>query len=273
MLAQTGEKHISEATQVVYGVTFRQFRQRFPEFLPLDSLDISRFLDFFKARNTRRLKFQHLHCLYRWLHDYDPNIPDVMVKMREPALEETPISPLTLEECRALLSVPMENQERCMIALILATGVRIGEAVSLKREHIEENYIRVKGKTGWKEFPLGYPEIRDQLRGLVKSGPVFRDKDGECIKRDVACHRIRTLLLKIGCNKGPHILRHTWATLAHEHGVDTFTLQRLLGHKTSTMTQRYAKIGEAKKLAAQDLPTPWSLLKEKAPALPVGRGE
>ncbi|HXX76712.1 MAG TPA: tyrosine-type recombinase/integrase, partial [Nitrospiraceae bacterium] len=37
-----------------------------------------------------------------------------------------------------------------------------------------------------------------------------------------------------------HDLRHTFATRLAQRGVDLYKIQRLLGHKTGVMTQRYA---------------------------------
>ena len=37
-----------------------------------------------------------------------------------------------------------------------------------------------------------------------------------------------------------HDLRHTFATRLVQGGVDSYKVQRLLGHKSPTMTQRYA---------------------------------
>ena len=37
-----------------------------------------------------------------------------------------------------------------------------------------------------------------------------------------------------------HDLRHTFATRLAQQGVDPYTIQRLMGHKTFTTTQRYA---------------------------------
>ncbi|HNG51824.1 MAG TPA: tyrosine-type recombinase/integrase, partial [Nitrospira sp.] len=37
-----------------------------------------------------------------------------------------------------------------------------------------------------------------------------------------------------------HDLRHTFATRLAQAGVDLYKVQRLLGHKTAAMTQRYA---------------------------------
>jgi site-specific recombinase XerD len=43
-----------------------------------------------------------------------------------------------------------------------------------------------------------------------------------------------------------HDLRHTFATRLVQAGVDVFTVQRILGHSTITMTMRYCHSFEAR---------------------------
>ena len=43
-----------------------------------------------------------------------------------------------------------------------------------------------------------------------------------------------------------HTLRHTYASWMIEEGADLYTVQKLLGHKTNVMTQRYAHMSESR---------------------------
>jgi site-specific recombinase XerD len=43
-----------------------------------------------------------------------------------------------------------------------------------------------------------------------------------------------------------HSCRHSYASWLIEQGVDIYTVQKLLGHKTNVMTQRYAHLSENK---------------------------
>ena len=51
----------------------------------------------------------------------------------------------------------------------------------------------------------------------------------------------RTLKRKTGIMVHPHLLRHTFATMWLKNGGDSLMLQRLLGHATLTMTNRYCQ--------------------------------
>src|SRR5262249_42637794 len=51
---------------------------------------------------------------------------------------------------------------------------------------------------------------------------------------------------------GPHVLRHTFASQAVMAGIDIPTLKELLGHKSITMTMRYAHLSPNHKRKAME---------------------
>jgi integrase len=55
-----------------------------------------------------------------------------------------------------------------------------------------------------------------------------------------------------------HSCRHSYASWMIEQGADLYTLQKLLGHKTNIMTQRYAHLSENRQRdAAKTLGKAW----------------
>ncbi len=65
-----------------------------------------------------------------------------------------------------------------------------------------------------------------------------------------------TRALKRACKKAKitnfrfHDLRHTFASMLVQSGVDLYTVQKLLGHKDGRMTQRYAHLTQEKLASA-----------------------
>jgi integrase len=50
----------------------------------------------------------------------------------------------------------------------------------------------------------------------------------------------------------PHILRHSFASLASDMGYSDATIAVLLGHKGATVTSRYIHVADAALIAAAD---------------------
>jgi integrase len=102
-----------------------------------------------------------------------------------------------------------------------------------------------------REIPINQP-LRDTLEGLVRrvnSPYVFTDSDGKRFQ-DVktafhsACRRAGIKDLRF------HDLRHTFASHVVMQGVDLTSVKELLGHKTLTMTLRYAHLAPSHKVKA-----------------------
>jgi len=199
---------------------------------------------------------------------------------------------LTREECEALLNVCVIHL-RPIVLTALNTGMRKEEILSLEWEKnvdLKHGFILLDiTKNGERrEVPINNT-LRETLQSLVrhiKSPYVFTDVTGRRFKdikksfatalKEVTIDRCTECNFEgqKGEDKEPgqcpecggkmvrrkglkdfrfHDLRHTFASHLVMAGVDITTVKELLGHKTLTMTLRYAHLAPAHKLRAVEI--------------------
>jgi integrase len=155
---------------------------------------------------------------------------------------------LTQEEEERLLKVCPEWLKE-LVLFALNTGMRMGEILSLTWEGVDLSRKTVtifKSKNKERRtIPINVTvfellKTKGKVRS-IKTSLVFFNEN-HC-KRDESnidkSFKIR--IEKAGIkNFRFHDLRHTFATRIVQSGKDLYEVQMLLGHKTSTMTQRYA---------------------------------
>lgn len=143
-------------------------------------------------------------------------------------------------------------------ALMLTTGVRIGELVSLRSHDLSlaAGTIRILGK-GQRERIV---YITDEwLSALTASYLVTRDRLGvghdhvlfNASLAPLSAASMRARLRAAGRAAGlrqevtPHMLRHSAATQLIESGVNIRFVQRLLGHASLTTTEIYTHVTDS----------------------------
>lgn len=128
---------------------------------------------------------------------------------------------------------------------------------------VREQYLRVYGKhlkvdrgqwqdlktsEGRREVPLSIAAvellngIRDSQKAIAPAGPVFASRNGTPINSDNVLRRhVKPVLkkLKLPPETDLHAMRHTQNTLADQAGVSPAERQKILGHASQKMTQRY----------------------------------
>ena len=131
------------------------------------------------------------------------------------------------------------------IFLFLAvTGFRSGEARNLRWSELDlERSIVTLGdtKTGVSVRPLSNIAIEIIKRQSRTSEYVFDYGHGRPV------NSLRTYWLKLGMDKSvvPHVLRHSFASLAADLGLADSTIAGLIGHKQQSMTSRYLHLDKA----------------------------
>lgn len=134
------------------------------------------------------------------------------------------------------------------VTFALNTGLREGELVNLSwKDGIDlfrKTVVVVKSKNNEKRtIPMNekvFEMLRRKSRVRPMHGRVFYWEKGP-LNVYVIQYQFKKACRKAGIEDLHfHDLRHTFATRLIQAGVDLYTAQRLLGHKTSSMTARYA---------------------------------
>jgi len=142
-----------------------------------------------------------------------------------------------------------------LLPFLVDTGLRISEACSLTRDTVsldpkpgaERGWIRVeKGKSKYaKRFVPLTERAADAIREALKTSRceyVFTSKGGRrALTRHYPTQQFRLIAdaLKLPEDAVLHSTRHTFCTRLGEAGADAFTIQRLAGHSSITISQRY----------------------------------
>jgi integrase len=151
---------------------------------------------------------------------------------------------------RYLLAVAEEPNPhlRGFLLLLLATGMRRGEALTAKWEHVDitnRTLLLPQTKAGKSRTILLNDQALSIVLGLprVAANPYLfpGHKPGTHLREPKFCHERACQRAGIG-NLRIHDLRHSFASLAVSNGATLYTVQALLGHSSPTMSQRYAHL-------------------------------
>jgi integrase/recombinase XerD len=214
--------------------------------------------------------------VFRWLGDEDGILSPFAV-IEPPRFARRTPSFLPRQEAERLLvgisnfqwpSQLARHRNLALVGLMLLAGLRRGEVLRLKVADVdlENGRIRVlgaKGMYGGKDRvswmpPLLVSILRDYLAVRRKATPERTHPELLTHLRrnrpvDVGSiqHLFRKLSRVIGSRVTPHMLRHTYATLLRQAGVEDRISMELLGHTSLAMLQRYSHVenGEARSAA------------------------
>jgi integrase len=131
--------------------------------------------------------------------------------------------------------------------LLMLTGCRRNEIATLKWEHVQYTHLDLPdSKTGRRRIPLPR-EAYDILMSLQRrdGNPYVIlgvTENGHITDLERPWRRIRELAGLSGVRI--HDLRHTYASVAMQSGIDPFTLKEILGHRNLTTTLRYAHLAD-----------------------------
>ena len=145
-------------------------------------------------------------------------------------------------------------RNRLILMMLFDTGIRITELLDMREEQILDGCFIIYGK-GRKErivpknvavskWLIKYKTAKEQYFILKDTQSfLFLSKNGKQLTEEA----IRKMMVKaaedIGVNPSvrvsPHTCRHTFAHQQLKNGLDLYSLSRILGHESVSITQRY----------------------------------
>ena len=194
-----------------------------------------------------------------------------------PTVEHKEMKTLTADQLSAFFQEARDSGVYELYYLDLATGLRRGELLGLKWTDIDldRGVLKIqraisrqngkvveaplKTKNAYRTLPLSADAIdvlKQQRRKTSNSEWVFPSPTGGPMSPDSVLHMLQRVLKRAGLPRIRfHDLRHTFATMALQNGVDVKTVSSMLGHYSAGFTlDTYAHVTtDAQLKAAQTM--------------------
>jgi integrase/recombinase XerC len=185
--------------------------------------------------------------------------------VRGPRVRPGAPRPVTEDQAKGLILEAADDIEReeweaardeAVLTLLYGCGLRISEALSLKRSDAPlRDVIRIVGKGSKERIAPVLPVVREAIDRYVAllpfaldpGEPLFRAHRGGVLGPRPVQALMQRLRGRLGlpASATPHALRHSFATHLLGAGADLRSIQELLGHASLSTTQRYTAVDAA----------------------------
>lgn len=250
----------------------------------IDSDVINNFMLFLEEENnlsisSRNQRLSAIHSLFKYIQKRELSYFDKCSQILSIEYKRTPVtivSYLSMDEIKILLSIPNvkdDNKFRhlMILTLLYETGARVSELINIKLNDINFNntpYIILHGKGNkTRSVPISR-DVSNMLKIYLnrfnineQDDYILKNRLNYKITRDGVQYIIDTYVNKAK-EKYPnyynskitnHSFRHSKAMHLLEAGVNLVYIRDILGHKSITTTEVYAKTNpEIKRKAIED---------------------
>ena len=210
-------------------------------------------------------KLASLKTFFRYLRANGAISLDLIEDLNAPRIQKEPPQILSQEQVANLfgqvaVDSPAAIRDMAMLHLLYATGMRVSELVSLNLEHVDLAQATVvcagrNGKTKRERVlplpPLELDQIKSYLQAarqrLIQHHPgeqaLFVNHHGERLTRQGFWLIIKGYARQAHIQGiTPHMLRHSFAILMLQNGMELRSVQELLGHAHIATTQVYSQL-------------------------------
>ncbi len=284
-LAHLGaERGMSPMTVEAYGRDLRQFlsflgahlgnRVTLSSLSRLEALDVRAFM---AARRTAGIggrslarALAGLRSFARFLKRNGRGGIDALASVRAPKSPKTLPKPLPVAAAKRITEAELRAGEACepwilardaaVLALLYGSGLRIAEALALKRKDVPAEALTILGKGRKTRMVPVLPQVLRAITDYVAlcpfelrpEGPLFVGARGGALSPRIVQLAVARMRGALGLSDTatPHALRHSFATHLLARGADLRAIQELLGHASLSTTQIYTAVDTERLLAA-----------------------
>ena len=196
--------------------------------------------------------FNQSVCALRFLYgttlgrkDYIPRLPFGKKPKRIPVV-------LSRDEVLKLLQCIPSRKQRMLLTTMYATGMRVGEAVHLRVTDIDSRRMTIlvsRGKGNKQRLVPLSQKLLTELRLFWQThhNPVWlfpSRRPDRPLSAPAPGRTLQRAKARAGLKRrfSTHVLRHTFATELLEAGVDLFSIQKILGHRSLSTTATYTHV-------------------------------
>jgi site-specific recombinase XerD len=248
--------HHTRTAYVNYNKAICKWLQKQPEEVTGD--DVKRYLAFLEETkqqaaatlnyNLSAFKFFYRHVMKR----------DTAHEQKRPRQDKRLPVVLSKAEIKKMIDGERNTKHRLLLMIVYASGLRVSEAVRLKRQDIDisrKSLMIISGKGRKDRYTIMSQTVIETLALYYSqyeiSGWLFRGADpSRHLNIRSAQHIFKHALKKAGIEKNAsiHSLRHSFATHLLESGTDISYIGELMGHSSIRTTARYTQVARRKTL-------------------------
>lgn len=230
---------------------YAKFHGKSPDTLSLE--DAKRYLWYLREEKQISLSyFKQVVSGLRFLYTHVLEQKWISESLKYPRSQRALPVVASREEVGRLLQAVSNQKARCVLSVIYAAGLRLEEALCLKRSDIDSARMLIhvrNGKGGKPREVFLSDSLLEELRAYwrcyqPRGEYLFEGYRGKRLSGSHVQRQCQEACLRAGVKIviTPHVLRHSFATHLLEAGTDLRVIQQLLGHTNIKSTVIYTHV-------------------------------
>lgn len=206
-------------------------------------------------------KLSVLKSFFGWLNAEEFILRNPTAKIKLPKKPKRLPKSLTIEELEIVRESCQTLRQRALIEVFYSTACRLSEIAGIKLSHVDTQSMSIKviGKGDAERIVYLSYKAMYHLKKYLDS----RTDDCEylfaTLRRPIRKMHIHSIsdeidkvekAAKLNKKLTPHVMRHTFAQLSTDAGIELADLQQLMGHSNPSTTLTYARVSEERKSQA-----------------------